>query len=37
MKALAKVEFVEISNRGKGSHHFVFREDPPKGITIPDK
>ena len=34
--ALAKVGFREIPGRGKGSHLFVYREDPPKGITIPN-
>lgn len=36
VSALAKVGFHEIAGRGKGSHRFVFREDPPKGITIPN-
>jgi predicted RNA binding protein YcfA (HicA-like mRNA interferase family) len=35
VKALSKVDFREIAGRGKGSHVFVYREDPPKGITIP--
>lgn len=35
--ALAKVGFREISGRGKGSHVFVHRDNPPKGITIPRK
>lgn len=35
VKALAKVGFREIADRGKGSHVFVYRDDPPKGITIP--
>jgi predicted RNA binding protein YcfA (HicA-like mRNA interferase family) len=35
VKALAKVGFREIPGRGKGSHVFVHRADPPKGITIP--
>ena len=34
--ALSKVGFREIAGRGKGSHLFVHREQPPKGITIPD-
>jgi predicted RNA binding protein YcfA (HicA-like mRNA interferase family) len=34
-KALARVGFQEVPGRGKGSHIFVFRADPPKGITIP--
>jgi len=35
VKALAKVGFVEIPGRGKGSHIFVFRQNPAKGITVP--
>lgn len=35
VKALAKVGFVEIPGRGKGSHIFVYRQSPAKGITIP--
>jgi len=35
VKALAKVGFREIAGRGKGSHVFVYRDDPPRGITIP--
>ncbi|MEX2168482.1 MAG: type II toxin-antitoxin system HicA family toxin [Pirellulales bacterium] len=34
--ALAKIGFREIPGRGKGSHLFVYRNDPPKGITVPD-
>jgi hypothetical protein len=34
VKALAKVGFRELAGRGKGSHLFVYRADPPKGITI---
>jgi predicted RNA binding protein YcfA (HicA-like mRNA interferase family) len=37
VKALGKVGFREIAGRGKGSHVFVFRDDPPKGITIPSE
>jgi predicted RNA binding protein YcfA (HicA-like mRNA interferase family) len=37
VKALAKVGFHEIPGRGKGSHIFVHRTDPPKGITIPSE
>jgi predicted RNA binding protein YcfA (HicA-like mRNA interferase family) len=37
VKALAKVGFREIPGRGKGSHVFVHRDSPPKGITIPRK
>ena len=35
VKALAKVGFREVTGRGKGSHIFVHRTNPPKGITIP--
>ena len=35
IKALTKVGFQEIAGRGKGSHIFVFRASPAKGITIP--
>ena len=34
--ALCKAGFAEIPGRGKGSHIFVYRADPPAGITIPD-
>lgn len=37
VNALKKVDFHEISGRGKGSHIFVHREDPAKGITIPNR
>jgi predicted RNA binding protein YcfA (HicA-like mRNA interferase family) len=37
VKALEKVGFLEIPRRGKGSHVFVYRSDPPKGITIPNE
>lgn len=37
VSALAKVGFREIPGRGKGSHVFVYREEPPKGITIPNQ
>jgi predicted RNA binding protein YcfA (HicA-like mRNA interferase family) len=33
--ALAKVGFREIPGRGKGSHIFIYRDTPPKGITVP--
>ncbi len=36
VKALAKADFREITGRGKGSHIFLYRDDPPKGITVPD-
>jgi len=35
--ALSKVGFKEIPGRGKGSHVFIFRVDPPKGITVPNE
>lgn len=35
--ALKKVGFNEIASRGKGSHAFIFRADPPKGITVPKR
>jgi predicted RNA binding protein YcfA (HicA-like mRNA interferase family) len=35
VKALAKVGFREIPGRGKGSHVFIYRDSPPKGITVP--
>lgn len=34
--ALRKAGFSEIPGRGKGSHIFVYRADPPTGITIPN-
>lgn len=35
VKALAKAGFAEVPGRGKGSHIFVFRQNPAKGITVP--
>jgi predicted RNA binding protein YcfA (HicA-like mRNA interferase family) len=35
VKALAKVGFSEVAGRGKGSHVFVYRDTPAKGITVP--
>ncbi len=32
---LKKVGFGEIASRGKGSHVFMYRAEPPKGITVP--
>lgn len=32
--ALSKAGFNEIPGRGKGSHVFLFRTDPPTGITV---
>jgi predicted RNA binding protein YcfA (HicA-like mRNA interferase family) len=34
-KALARAGFRDVPSRGKGSHIFVYRDSPPKGITIP--
>ncbi len=34
--ALCRARFSEISGRGKGSHLFVHRADPPAAITIPN-
>ncbi|HUT94427.1 MAG TPA: type II toxin-antitoxin system HicA family toxin [Thermoguttaceae bacterium] len=34
--ALSKVGFSLIPGRGKGSHLFVHRSDPPAAITIPN-
>ncbi len=36
-RALEKVDFQQITGRGKGSHIFLHRADPPKGITIPNR
>jgi predicted RNA binding protein YcfA (HicA-like mRNA interferase family) len=35
VNALKKVGFREIPGRGKGSHVFIYRDAPPKGITVP--
>ncbi len=35
--AMRKIGFNEIPGRGKGSHVFVHRADPPTGITIPNQ
>ena len=37
IRALARIDFVEIPGRGKGSHHYVYRKKPPQGITIPQR
>ncbi len=34
--ALGKVGFTEIPGRGKGSHVFLYRTDPPTGVTVPN-
>lgn len=36
-EALSKVGFREIPGRGKGSHTFLYRADPPAGITVPQQ
>lgn len=33
--ALKKVGFSETASRGKDSHVFMYRAEPPKGITVP--
>ena len=35
--ALCKAGFSEVPGRGKGSHIFVYRQEPPAGITIPNE
>ena len=35
--ALCKAGFLEVPGRGKGSHIFVYRPEPPAGITIPNQ
>jgi predicted RNA binding protein YcfA (HicA-like mRNA interferase family) len=35
--ALCKAGFSEVPGRGKGSHLFVYRPEPPAGITIPNQ
>lgn len=37
VKALGQAGFREIAGRGKGSHVFVYRDNPRKGITIPNE
>jgi predicted RNA binding protein YcfA (HicA-like mRNA interferase family) len=37
VNALSKVDFREIPGRGKGSHIYIHRANPPKGITVPDR
>lgn len=34
-QALQNAGFVVVPNRGKGSHVFLFRADPPTGLTVP--
>lgn len=33
--ALQKAGFAVIPGRGKGSHTFLYRPDPPTGLTVP--
>lgn len=35
--ALAKIGFREVPSRGKGSHRFLYRDDPATGITVPNQ
>jgi predicted RNA binding protein YcfA (HicA-like mRNA interferase family) len=35
--AFCRAGFSEVPGRGKGSHIFVHRPDPPAGITIPNE
>jgi predicted RNA binding protein YcfA (HicA-like mRNA interferase family) len=35
VQALSNAGFREIPGRGKGSHIFVYRDAPAKGITVP--
>ena len=37
VRALKSVGFNEIPGRGKGSHVFIHRANPPKGITVPNE
>ena len=34
--ALRKAGFQELPGRGKGSHLFLFRKDPPTALTVPN-
>ena len=34
--ALCKAGFIQVPGRGKGSHVFLYRKDPPTGITVPN-
>lgn len=35
--ALAKIGFDKVPGRGKGSHIFLYRDDPSTGLTVPDQ
>jgi predicted RNA binding protein YcfA (HicA-like mRNA interferase family) len=35
IRALERVGFLQVPGRGKGSHSFMYRDDPPTGITVP--
>lgn len=35
IKALKRAGFRQLARRGKGSHTFLFRENPPTGINVP--
>ena len=36
VRALEKAGFVELPDRGDGSHHFLVGGDPPRGVVVPD-
>ncbi|MCA8993476.1 MAG: type II toxin-antitoxin system HicA family toxin [Planctomycetaceae bacterium] len=37
IRVLQRYGFRLIKGRGKGSHVFMYRDDPPTGITIPER
>ena len=34
--ALGRAGFVELTDRGSGSHRFLVGGDPPRGVVVPD-
>jgi predicted RNA binding protein YcfA (HicA-like mRNA interferase family) len=35
--ALRRAGFVELTGRGKGSHHVLHRDDPPTMLPVPER
>ena len=35
--ALSKIGYEQIPGRGKGSHLFLYRDDPASGVTVPNQ
>ncbi len=35
-RALVRAGFTRLARRGKGAHIFLYRTEPPKGLTVPN-